>query len=271
MIGKYKIQDTEHYTKEMSKALSEKLWFLDHVWVESMLDIGCADGTIPLHLSTLFKDHDFKCYAYEPNYNLYWMAKIKANRLSHQIQHRGRVMFYERYREYLDVIKSLKQVDLVLLSSVLHEIYNKYSDDRVNFYRIIKESDARYIAIRDMRPITPLAAYNDIDVDIPSDLQEKWIEWGKSKVNGGNVDGYTYLQFFLKYRYDVNWSYEVEEDYFATKWEELDQIFRILGYNKVYEKNYVPDFIEQDVFKTFNFSLRQEKYTTHTNILYRFD
>jgi hypothetical protein len=79
------------------------------------------------------------------------------------------------------------------------------------------------------------------------------------------------MEFFLKYRYDVNWDHEVKEDYFATDWEEIDMILRVLGYEKIFQEDYVPDFIEQDVKKTFNFSLTEEDYSTHTNMLYRFD
>ena len=69
-MSKYRLNDAEHYTNEMAKALDEKLWFLKHVWIESMMDIGTADGTIPLHLSNMF-EHNFRCYAYEPDYNLW--------------------------------------------------------------------------------------------------------------------------------------------------------------------------------------------------------
>ena len=274
MTEKYKISDVEHYVSEMKKPLADKLWFLEHVWVESMLDIGTADATIPIHLSDLFK-HDFKCYAYEPDYNLYWMGNVAANATNNNGKYEGRVFIYNKFREYLNVVKSKKQIDLINLSSVLHEVYNGYSGGVIDLFRIIKESDARYISIRDMK-LKHLNFSDSLYMEIPEKYKEKWQEWQEchdGAHDGGHDCCYDdkLIQFLLKYRYDVNWEAEVREDYFATDWDEIDKILRILGYKKVMEKNYTPDFIKNDVQKTFDFSFDNHEITTHTNILYRFD
>lgn len=269
-MSKYRLNDAEHYTNEMAKALDEKLWFLKHVWIESMMDIGTADGTIPLHLSNMF-EHNFRCYAYEPDYNLCWRAKIYASSISQPKSHRERVLFYDNYDKYLNVIKSKGQIDMILLSSVLHEIYNATKAKRRKVFRLLKESNSRYIAIRDMKSGYPDFSFIEPMGKIPNELWEKWEDHisvhEARRADSKNV----HMEFFLKYRYDVNWDYEVKEDYFATDWEEIDMILRVLGYEKIFQEDYVPDFIEQNVEKTFNFSLTEEGYSTHTKMLYRFD
>ena len=268
--NKYRLKDAEHYTTEMAKPIEDKLWFLDHVYVESMIDIGTADAYIPIYLSTMF-DHKFKCYAYEPNYNLHWRGFIAANSENQPKSHKKRVMLYNDYREFLNIVKSKKQLNLVLLSSVLHEVYNAISDEKARFFRLIKESGARYIAIRDMKPNVPIGAFMDLRVDIPPYLLDKWEEYINSPYHHGDINSYSYSQFLLKHRYNVNWEHELKEDYFATNWDQIDMILNVLGYKKEYEKHYTPDFIQQDIEKTFNFNLQEEGYSTHAKILYRFN
>lgn len=258
---KYNIKNTKHYVGELAKALQDKLWFLEHVWVERMVDIGTADATIPVHMAKTFT-HPFKAWSYEPNYNLFWEAVRNINKNATR-----RVTVDYKYADFVKNIKG-ENVDLCLLSSVLHEVYDKGTYNAINdFYNLIRIANANYVAVRDMRVVggdmaTPRHIGEAIQKHAPKDKLKDFHAAGNHTSKA--IDA---IEFLLKYRYDVNWEHEVKEKYLSVNWEQFDNVMHLYGYAPMCTRFFTPPFILNDWEKNFGLS-PESMPKTHCEMIY---
>lgn len=250
---KYQIPDIDFYQKEMVKPMAEKLFFQDMINFDSIVDIGCADGILLQELSK--SKPQLLGFGFDANPEMVKDANTNFAKVDG-------LKVFQKKEALLNAIADLK-IGVVNLSSVLHEIYNGEEDDVIDVLNLIKQINAEHIVIRDM--------YCGIENKlIDQDIEEPWANFYKAIYQTCEKNEYLYnklssylfhrgainsryklLDFALKYRYDVNWEHEVEEDYLAVKWDEIFTLFKVLGYEISYKRKYSPTFIRQTLAKDF--------------------
>ena len=131
-----KIADLTKYNNDMKKSLADKLFFLDHLDLETadfFVDFGCADGA----LIDALGDVNVRKVGVDNNSDMYNICFARG----------------------LDVHRSLDNVHLyeqpdhavLNMSSVLHEVYSYLDKEQVeNFWYNVFIGDYEYIVIRDM-------------------------------------------------------------------------------------------------------------------------
>ncbi len=221
------IQNFETYLSRMSKPLQEKLKVAKYISqrAKSVLDVGCADGTVTLALADMF-----------PEVNIVGIDLNSefidiANR---RVEQRTNVKFECVYlREQLAMEE---RFDVVLFCSVLHEFYS-YGEGISSVVKAL--SDAREllnpggeVIIRDML----LYEYAEMSQLWLSEILKKVITEKMTPLVDdfekyfGKMDSTKQVNhFLLKYMYTDNWQREVKENYVPVSFEKYDQIFSVLG------------------------------------------
>lgn len=73
----------------------------------------------------------------------------------------------------------------------------------------------------------------------------------------------TFVHFLLKYRYTDNWDREVNENYLPVSLETVKKKIPS-SYSIVYEKNFILNFIQEQVKKDFDVEIT---HSTHTKLI----
>lgn len=257
---KYRIPDIKHYTCEMAKAVQDKVWFLDYIWVNSMVDIGTADAAVPFHiLGNVNKN--LRGEIFEPCKNLFWEAERKV--------YGSDLKAFNDIDSFYAAMKERRPYDLCLLSSVFHEIY---SDNRYTplskVFNAIRISEARYVAVRDMHLSESFSS-------TPKHISEAIINFVKENPEQRErFDQYNSknhisrpenaIQYLLKYRYIVNWEHEIKENYFAMNLDQVKEAMTLYGYEVFFERGFTPDFIANDIQENFGIDIP----STHVEIIF---
>lgn len=244
------IKDYNRYTTLMRNGFYDKLFFVDKLFGEwsSFLDYGCADGFLTKLIAEIFPDKNVYGYEaseiYRDNYSI---GSLPDN-----------VHFSERVR----------QTDVILLSSVLHEIlhYGKI-DEIAKFWYFVFNSGYKYIIIRDMICMENANSW----LSVTDALVSKVTKWCSSngfygellrfeEVYGDIAQPKAMLQFLLKYMYisSPNWNRELQEDYLHLNYSSLMKKippFYTVDYSEVYTLPYLQhkwaeDFGAVPSFKT---------------------
>lgn len=215
-VGDIPISDPDRYKEKMSLGYIDKLFFLNKINIDSVVDFGCADGYILNKIRQY--DKESKLIGYDLDPSMIEDAIKKTN---------PSIIYTTNWDEVQEEIASTKAPALYL-SSVIHEVYSYSSQMGVSdFWRnMVFSNDFKYIIIRDMTPPEMTA---DIDVDsfkedvekVRSKASKKYLSLFESK--WGNIeDSYlTFLHFLLKYKYTDNWNRENNENYLPVTSEEL--------------------------------------------------
>ena len=253
------IQDYDIYTARMQKSVYDKMFFVDKIFddsIDTVIDFGCADGELILHLHTFMPDVRFIGY------------DIDETMLERA---RERVPFAEFYSNWNDINVDPDRT-IVNLSSVIHEIYHYANDgDIAVFWQRILAPGFAYITIRDMfkndidLPAGDRWRQNVIDAGYGKQLDDFEKCWGKIKTTNQKN------HFLLKYKYKENWDREVSENYMPITVGELKHtVTHYMPYG-VYEidyENFSPlPFIVNQIGKDLN--LNMESFPTHLRIIFR--
>lgn len=253
-----KIQNTNNYNLAMSRSMIDKLFFLDMaVDMDSVLDFGCADGTL------LKWVHEFypaiKLVGYDNSKEMCIEAQKNCKDAS----------FYSDFSEAFS--KITPKGSLINLSSVIHEVYSYSSAKEIDtFWDNVFHSGFEYIAIRDMmfsetslRP-TPIRD----EMKVRCTMRDK----GKQNMISdfenifGPISTYkNFMHFLLKYRYEENWKREVHENYFPISTTEFFNNMPC-EYEVVIYQRYTLPFIADKVKKDFDVELSDN---THIKMLLR--
>lgn len=194
MVNSYKDKyikpDLNFYTTEMAKANKEKLFFLDKVDDYNLfIDIGCANGILADKVGK-----PSLCFDVNPD-----ILNLEPNK--------ERIKKYSKHKKFKKaLLKNANKSSLLLLSSVLHEVYNGDEGDINKFWNLIAYSNANYIAVRDMRAdnMGRLRSVQHIFDAIDKHIDPKKIK--SFKKHQGHLRANTRaMEFLLKYRYDINW------------------------------------------------------------------
>jgi hypothetical protein len=243
------IPDIKHYQNEMSKSLADKMFFFDHIWVDSLVDFGCADGALLLEAA---ERYNIKGVGYDKSLNMLHDASQKGLNVTNQ----------------LGMLTPGKDHTLVM-SSFLHEVFNDEHEELLRIFRWIGSRKPKHIVIRDMycsdsRSMTPDYAEREWVEKI--EMKNEWAEqWAHFKKYNNQTLYKSIIQFLMKYRFKKNWEHELKEDYLAINWLLIDDYLKILNYNKTYDEKYVLPFIKNQVKTDFDIDI---KAATHRKIIY---
>lgn len=247
----------EHYNHEMNKALQDKLFFIDKVDARNILDYGCADGSLIYQMAQYFPQKHYVGYDIDKN-----MVNI-ANRNLKPHCH-----FYDNLPRANMHIKSHTGNNMILCSSVIHEVYSYGDEDSIKaFWDNLYYGHYDYVVIRDMA-----LSENDVNDNTLSkeeDVQaiykfgdRKMIDkftkiWGSLKFQKNLI------HFLFKYRYVQNWTREVEENYFPVSIQEhLDKISD--KYEIVYFEHFLLPFQKNIIKNDFGIDIENN---THLKMI----
>ena len=227
----------EVYLSRMDAAMAEKLFFLDKIDLsryDTIIDFGCADGTLIKHLIAAGIDP----------------KKLVGvdNSLEMARRFRKNCPGVEIYSSlgYMNDFPSFKRGKVaIIFSSVLHEL-------DLNFYPVWSwvSRNADAVIIRDMflfNDFKPKAFFRIVNAIQTSPYGYEFRDY--IETNPGEVNSAYLLQFLMKYRYTENWVLENLENYASVPWEEIeeDEEFQI-----TYDHSYFNEYIERTLKRDFN-------------------
>lgn len=236
------IANPQKYLERMSKPLQEKLRVAKFIptGTKTVLDVGCADGTVTLALADMFPEIQFVGIDLNPDF-----IEIAKSRVGEKTN----VSFEHGYlRERL---ANPERFDVVLFCSVLHEFFS-YGEGISTIVKALADAhevlrQGGTLIIRDM------LLY---DYMTKSDL---WVENMVGKIKNkpemsqlisdfekyfGEIKTTKQLNhFLLKYKYTDNWDRECKENYTPVSFEQYDRIIGLLGMRDQYRESYTIPYL----------------------------
>ena len=195
------IRDYQGYTTKMQKSMYDKMFFVDKVFdenIDAIIDFGCADGELILHLHTFWPN--VRYIGYDIDSVMLKKAKEKV----------GFAEFYNKW----DDIQFNPETTLLNLSSVLHEVEHYSTEEELKaFWNLLLHTGFKYITVRDMfsdeeKMCSASWKTNVKDAGYQKELEDFEKVWGDIATNVQK------MHFLLKYRYKENWGRELHENYF---------------------------------------------------------
>lgn len=253
------ISDIELYNHRMEASIEDKLFFIKRIKFDSIVDFGCADGILLQNISNIFPSTKLIGYEIDPTELEICKSKLQ-----------NKAFVTDNWSEIVDKIKNDISPTLCL-SSVIHEVYsytNNISDINRFWNDRVFKGDFKYIVIRDMitsDTIDDEINFKDDVLKIKNKFDESYIN-SFEKIWGNLEDSYKQMtHFLLKYKYTNNWQREVRENYFPMTISELKSKIPS-NYTIVYEKNFILEYILNQVRNDFGIELR---HPTHTKMIIR--
>lgn len=155
----------------------------------------------------------------------------------------------------------------LILSSVIHELYNYMSkDDFDEFWNFIFNENFDYIVIRDMmvnkkttRPSDPLTETRIRQLTNPEKLNSWENNWG------GIEENWSLVHFLLTYHYDDNWQREMMENYLPFNKEDFFTMIPS-NYFSDYVEHFTLPYIRNKVRRDYGIELADN---THMKLILR--
>src|SRR5215211_6123493 len=107
------VPDLDRYNREMAKGIFDKLFFVDHIEADVIVDYGCANGAMLGILARLFPEKVYIGFDISE-------AEVTAARASHE-----GITFTSDWNEVLDALRRFVGRDqkiAVTCSSIVHEV-----------------------------------------------------------------------------------------------------------------------------------------------------
>tara|TARA_R110000772_G_scaffold20466_1_gene56663 strand:- start:20768 stop:21610 length:843 start_codon:yes stop_codon:yes gene_type:complete len=257
-IGATPILNYEIYNERMDKSIEDKLFFLDKVDYDVIVDFGCANGAL---LSVIEKRKpNVKIIGYDLDNTMLDKARSFLNKDA---------VLTNDWNEVLNILKDYNS-PLLNLSSVIHEVYSYSSSKTIkDFWETRAFNDHfKYVVIRDMLPSSKI---DNVDtITFKNDVEKVRKIYGSYYLEsfetqwGSLYDSYrTFMHFLLKYRYTNNWEREVKENYVPVSFETVKTKIPS-NYGIIYEDHFILPFIQNQVIKDFNVKI---KYPTHSKFI----
>jgi hypothetical protein len=252
------IANIEIYNRNMEASYPDKLFFMDIINPDVVVDFGCADGTILSKMKE--KNPNVKLIGYDLSKAMLDKAKAKLG---------PDVFLTDSWAEVQSELSSYSKPALVL-SSVIHEVYSYSLPKEVKKFweNRVFGGDFKWIVIRDMIPSVEMgrkeATEFQDDVDkvkaaanpkYLKSYEENWDDIGSS---------YKFLaHFLLKYKFTDNWAREVAENYLPLS---LETLYKKIppSYKIIFEENFVLPYLKKEVKKDFDVDI---KHTTHAKMI----
>lgn len=232
------IRNLEVYNKGMAKSLEDKLFFLNHLpmnEIDSVFDYGCGDGTLLYAIHQRFPH--IKCVGYDNNPDM------------------------NGYSDFEEALDECEGKTLLVLSSVVHEVYSYWEPD--TFWAQVFNSGFDYIALRDMSYTkTSLINWDSTKAIKSAKKHDLWEDYLDK--HEGHMSLVELQQFFMKYRYVENWGRESVEDYLPLEAGKVKHLFESNGYNVEHFNTYCLDFLRMKVRQDFGIKMPD---VTHLNLI----
>jgi len=237
------IPNLDLYLSRMEKGLGSKLFFLNKIQPDCIVDFGCANGFILKKIHEI--NPDIKLIGYDLDDR---MINILKNEKSD-------ILFtndWELVKEETDKYET----PALYLSSVIHEVYSYGTSKSIReFWNDQVFIDTfKYIIVRDMIPSLKHMKFSPVFTKIirdkadPKQLKEFEQYWGP-------IDNYrTLLHWLLKYPYVENWSRELHENYLPITIEELNKKIPS-NWSKLYYKHYTFTYMKERIKRDFDIDL----------------
>lgn len=251
------ISNFNHYNEAMKKSLLDKIFFIDKIEANVFIDYGCADGTLIKFLHIIFPEFIFIGFDISPE-----MIE-EAKRNNPDIANN----FFSNWEETKNKIKEIGGRNVIILSSIIHEVYSYSTSTEIKIFWDRVFSDIfDYVVIRDMIPSKTIEKNSDINDVLKiyrraniKDLNDFERNWGSIENNKNLV------HFLLKYRYSVNWIREVKENYLPIFREEL--LMNIPeNYKILFHEHFVLPFLMNRVMEDFGIEIKDN---THLKLILR--
>jgi ribosomal protein L11 methylase PrmA len=248
------IQYYDVYNHSMSLGIEDKAFFKnlieDYDNIDTIVDFGCADGTLIKHLWD--EKHRFIGYDIDPN-----MLKFAKENLN-----KPNVFYTSTFPKQ----ESTNFDTLLCLNSVIHEVYSYSEQAAIDiFWKQVFESNFKWITIRDMCP-DKFSKDSIIDIDTMSKFRRRCDPrrlgdyeniWGEIKTE------FDIAHFLLKYKYLDNWTRECKENYFPIS---IDKILEKIpeNYKIRFQYNFTLPYLKKWCFEELGVTL---KCTTHIKLI----
>ena len=254
-IGK-KFIDINQYNAEMAKPMKDKLYFVEKLpppITESQcyifVDFGCADGEMIRHLIGM--------YGLRARYVGYDCSETMINfaneKIDDELSKGISVKFTTKWEEVEKSLNVCRNKKVLILSSVVHEIYSYGSEAEIDwFWSIVGKFD--YIVVRDMmcsktaerksnlKSVTKIRSCFTSNSSLLPDFEKRW----------GSIDeNKNLIHFLLKYRYVRNWERELNENYLPITIEDFLSKVIEQGYRLDYFEKFRINFIEEKLLDDF--------------------
>lgn len=244
------IKDFGIYLERMAKPLAEKLKIIKYVPenTKSVVDVGCADGTVTIEMTKILPEINF--YGIDLDERFIRLAKEKVVGIKN-------IRFEKIYLR--ELLARPERFDTIIFCSVLHEFFT-YGEGISSVLKALADAHellhpSGVIIIRDMvlseytkkatlrveQIVRKMKAKKELDSYI-KDFEERF-----GKLN--NI--YRVNHFLLKYWYTENWERESKEHYVPVTFEEYEKIFDLLGMIFQYKDTYLIPFLKEKWQKDF--------------------
>jgi hypothetical protein len=262
-VGKIGISDIHAYIEGMELSSEDKLFFLNNIVPDVIVDFGCADGTILSKIKRI-----------KPSIRLVGYDMDKQMIIKARSRFSDDTVITDSWKEVTKIVSEYKNPTLVL-SSVIHEVYS-YSTTKVvkKFWdNQVFGGSFKYICIRDMIPSVEMD--RQVHKGINSEDFMDDVRKIRMKANTYYLESFediwgsisnsyrTLIHFLLKYKYTDNWNREVNENYVPIT---LETLYKKIpnNYSILTKENYILPNLEEQVKKDFDIDII---HTTHTKMI----
>ena len=256
----------QFYNKEMQKGMEDKLFFLNKLPKSEtgycFVDFGCADGAMINALTSICNIEKDFFIGYDISETM-----IELARTNYHGPTKAKVHFYSDWNSIYPGIVGMPQKTVLILSSVIHEVYSYGTDESVKeFWNNIINSGFDYIVIRDMCPSDTLTNKKEIshelhDKLVYNDAVTLMEVDDFEKAHGSIWYEKNMYHFLLKYRWKVNWVRECAENYFPITYQEIFEHIKntpaYYKYNVDYFERFRVPFLDKCIKEDFGIELDQ--------------
>jgi len=262
LVGEKPIADFDDYIEGMKMSMEDKLFFVNKLDFDVIVDFGCANGTF---LSLV---QNMKPNVKLIGYDLDDTMLLKAESIL------GEEALLTSSWQQVALELSKYEKPLLNLSSVIHEVYS-YSHSSVikKFWeQQVFGGNFKWITIRDMIPSVEIHKGErksfEEDVKKIRELADPYyLKSFEDKWSPIDNNYRTLVHFLLKYRYTDNWDRELNENYLPVSLETLKKKIPS-SYKIVFEEDFIVPFIREKVMEDFGINI---KHSTHTKMIIKND
>jgi hypothetical protein len=258
LVGEKPMSNLQSYIEGMNFTMKDKLFFIDLINFDTIVDFGCADGTFLEELSKT--NPGVKLIGYDLDDTMLQKASSKLGK---------KAKFTNNWDEVIRLTTGSKST-VLNLSSVIHEVYSYSRPNIISKFwsEQVFGGDFKYITIRDMIPSLEIdrQEINDFKDDVKKvrSKSDKYYLNSFEKKWGDINDNYrTFVHYLMKYRFTDNWDREVNENYLPVSLETVKGKIPN-NYKIILEENFLLPFLKTQVKKDFNVDLT---HSTHTKMI----
>jgi len=262
LVGEKPIADFDDYIEGMKMSMEDKLFFVNKLDFDVIVDFGCANGTF---LSLV---QNMKPNVKLIGYDLDDTMLLKAESIL------GEEALLTSSWQQVVLELSKYEKPLLNLSSVIHEVYS-YSHSSVikKFWeQQVFGDNFKWITIRDMIPSVEIhkgerKSFEEDAKKVRELADSYYLKSFEDKWGSIDNNYRTLVHFLLKYRYTDNWDRELNENYLPVSLETLKKKIPS-SYKIVFEEDFIVPFIKEKIMEDFGIAI---KHSTHTKMIIKND